>query len=187
MKPKKDNNRSIGAITIVGAAFLILSTVYLINLIGSPENLRANNTYTDNVSWEPVNESMDCPDSSSGIPLCELSAGQREKEELMDRLNEELARMRNGTEESDPYAPVKKPAAAVIISTNSVRLKVGIPASDHASLIAEDLKNAAGVSDIYWSPPDLFDIKYDAARTSVDVILSRDIFRRYNASVVSSI
>jgi hypothetical protein len=187
MKPKR-NSRSIGSNVIAGIAFLIIITAFLLGPKGTTKEAPFDTTYADNVSGKADNQSTDCPDSSSGIPLCELTPDQRQKEELKDRLNRELEGMLNGTQDDDPYAPAKKPSMGVIISpTNSVRLKVGIPAYDHASLVAEDLKNAKGISDIYWSPPDLFDIKYDAAMTSVDEILSREILRRYNASVVSSV
>lgn len=187
MKPKKDNSRSIGPVIILGAAFLIILTVFLIGQKGGPVD-QGNNTniYNDNVSGILANASIDCPYSDSGIPLCELTPAERHNEELKDQLNRELAGMQNAADDTDLYAPVKKPSPAVVIyATSSVRLMVAIPGSDHASLVAEDLKNVEGITDVYWSPPNLYDIKYDPSMTSVDKILSRDIFKKYNASVVS--
>jgi hypothetical protein len=185
-KKRKDRSKRI-TVAVIGAC-LILLVAYLIFSRAGTNVIESNNEETDNLAEEKDNSSGNCPVSSAGIPLCELSPEQREREELKDRLNLELSRMQNGSEDADPYAPVKKPSGGVIISpTSSVRLKVLIPGSDHASLVAEDLKNLAGVSDVYWSPPNLYDIKYDAKRTSVGEILGRDIFKRYNASVVSSV
>jgi|WetSurMetagenome_2_1015567.scaffolds.fasta_scaffold286891_1 hypothetical protein len=186
MKPKKDN-RSIGTVIIVGAAFLIFVTVFLLSQKGSTGSLLTNDTLGINISGKPGNASVNCPTSDSGIPLCELTPEQREKEELKDRLNRELAGMQNEADDADPYAPVKKPAQGIALSaTSSVRLRVAIPGSDHASLVAEDLRNDNGIADVYWSPPNLYDIKYDSARTSVGKILARDIFKRYNATVVNA-
>jgi hypothetical protein len=181
-KKRKDKAKRI-SIAVIGAC-LILFAAYLILTRPESKVIGSNNTDSDKVNDEIINQSENCPVSSTGIRLCELPPEQREREELKDRLNLELSRMLNGTEDSDPYAPVKKAPTGIISPTSSVRLRVGIPSSDHASLIAEDLKNVAGVSDVYWSPPNLYDIKYDAARTSVGEILARDIFRRYNASIV---
>jgi hypothetical protein len=181
-KKRKDKAKKI-SIAVIGAC-LILFAAYLILTRPESNVIESNNTNRDKATDVIINQSENCPVSSTGIRLCELPPEQREREELKDRLNQELSRMLNGTEDADPYAPVKKPAG-IISPTSSVRLKVGIPSSDHASLVAEDLKNVVGVSDVYWSPPNLYDIKYDAARTSVGEILARDIFRRYNASVVS--
>jgi hypothetical protein len=184
MKPKKDN-RSIGPGVIAGVAFLIVVTVLLLSQKGNTGSLRTNDTLVINISGKPGNSSVDCPISDSGIPLCELAPADRQNEELKDRLNRELAGMQIGRDDADPYAKVKKPAQEIALSASStVRLKVAIPGSDYASLVAEDLKKDNGIADVYWSPPNLFDIKYDSSRTSVGEILARDIFKRYNATVV---
>ena len=184
-KKKKNSTRKI-SIAIIGTC-LILFAAYLFLARTGKDVIESNISLEGNVTDKMVNGSKDCPVSPAGIRLCELSPEQREREELMDRLNDELLGKENATEDSDPYAPVKKPSREIAISaTSSVRLKVAIPGSDHAMLVAEDLKNVYGITDVYWSPPNLYDIKYDSARTSVEGILSRDIFKKYNASVVSS-
>jgi hypothetical protein len=94
--------------------------------------------------------------------------------------------MQNVTQNADPYAPgTKETTADIIVPTTSVRLIVALPGSDYADLVAENLKNADGITDVYWSPPNKFDIKYDAARIDLSRILAMDIFKKYNASVVS--
>lgn len=182
-KKRKGDTKRIFIVVITTC--LILFAAYLILTRTGTDVIESNNNLEEKVTGEMDNASENCPVSSSGIRLCELSPEQREREELKDRLNRELLSKQNATEDTDPYAPVKKPAGIVISPTSSVRLMVAIPGSDYASLVAENLKNIDGVSDVYWSPPNLFDIKYDAARTSVGKILSMDIFKKYNASVVS--
>ena len=184
-KKKKDSTKKV-SIAIIGTC-LILFAVYLFLARAEKGVIESNISLEGNVTDKVDNVSKDCPVSSTGIRLCELSPEQREREELKDRLNAELLGKQNTTDDTDPYAPVNKPSQEIAISaTSSVRLKVAIPGSDHAMLVAEDLKNVYGITDVYWSPPNLYDIKYDSARTSVDGILSRDIFKKYNASVVSS-
>jgi len=184
-KKKRKNNTKRRSIATIGTCLILFAAYLLLTRTGTEVN-ESINKEADNETESMNDLSENCPVSSSGIRLCELPAEQREREELKDRLNKELLRMQNGTQDTDPYAPVKKFSAEIISPTSSVRLMVAIPGSDHASLVGEDLKNVPGISDVYWSPPNLFDIKYDTSRTSVGEILSRDIFRRYNASVVGS-
>ena len=179
----RNNTKGI-SIVIIGACLVIFAAYLFLNRTGT-DIIESNISLEEKAVDKMDNSSENCPVSSTGIPLCELSPEQREREELKDRLNGELSRMQNGTEDTDPYAPIKKPAG-VISPTSSVRLKVAIPGSDHAMLVAEDLKNVDGITDVYWSPPNLYDIKYDATRTTVGGILSREIFKKYNASVMSS-
>ena len=70
-----------------------------------------------------------------------------------------------------------------IDSIPSIRLKVDIPCSGHAPLILQELKSIVGVVEARFSFPNIFDVKYDSTRTSVQEILSLDIFKTYKATV----
>jgi hypothetical protein len=183
-KNRKDNTIEI-FIAVIGMCLIFFAAYLLLARTGTGV-IESDNNQSEKVSEKIDNLPEDCPVSSGGIRLCDLPPEQREREELKDRLNRELSRMQNGTEDTDPYAPIIKSPTQIILPTSSVRLRVAIPGSDYASLVAEDLKNQIGVSDVYWSPPNLFDIKYDSARTSVGEILERGIFQKYNASIVGS-
>lgn len=58
-------------------------------------------------------------------------------------------------------------------------LKVGIPCSGHAPLIIDELKKDAGIKNITFKMPDVFEIKYDSSQTSKDNIKSLNIFKTY--------
>jgi hypothetical protein len=183
-KKRKEGNRRVsiiitGMLVLLFASYLFL-TRPAANVIGS------GNNQTYNVTKELENTSEGCRITSTGIDLCELPPEQREKEELKERLNKELAGKQNVTKDVDTYAPeTKVTTAGIIVPTTSVRLIVALPGSDYADLVAENLRKADGITDVYWSPPNKFDIKYDAARIDLRDILAMDIFKEYNASVVS--
>lgn len=165
------------ACLILLAASLLLSRTT--NQDATPKIIRAD--YRETSSETTL---APCNVSSSGIRLCDLPLEQRKQEELREELNRRLAAAYGGSQDDDHYSPPKAVLRKARVSeAASVRLKVAIPTYDHADMIAGDLKNADGVWDVYWSPPDIFDIRYDAAVTSVDNILARGIFRKYNATV----
>lgn len=66
----------------------------------------------------------------------------------------------------------------------SIKLKVDIPCSGHAPLISEELKSINGVIGIQFSSPNIFDVKYDATKTSKQQILLLDVFKTYKATVL---
>lgn len=68
---------------------------------------------------------------------------------------------------------------------SSLRLSVDIPCPGHAPLISNELKSIAGLIDVRFSFPNVFDVKYDSARTSRPKILSLDVFNTYKANVLS--
>jgi copper chaperone CopZ len=70
-------------------------------------------------------------------------------------------------------------------SLSSLQLKVDIPCSGHATLISGELKTINGVASVQFSLPNIFDVKYDSAKTSKQQILSLDVFKTYKATVVS--
>lgn len=187
MERKNKKTSAQRTFIIIIAAFLILLAAFpLLSQTESRKSEQANDSSGGKENIKAENTQAACPLSSTGINLCDLPLEQRQKQELTDRLNLELAAKQNVSDDSSqPVAQIKK-IAGDITASSSVRLKVAIPGYDHASLVAEDVKNLYGVADVYWSPPDLFDVKYDSSKTSVEGILSRDIFKKYNASVVSS-
>jgi copper chaperone CopZ len=173
-------------IIIIAAFVVLLAAFLLLSQTKSQQAAQANDSSGGKETIKAENTTTTCLLSSTGINLCDLPLEQRQKQELMDQLNLELAAKQNATTDSSQSATQIKKIAGDITASSSVRLKVAIPGYDHASLVGEDLKNLYGVADVYWSPPDLFDVKYDSSKTSVRDILSRDIFKKYNASVVSS-
>jgi hypothetical protein len=62
-------------------------------------------------------------------------------------------------------------------------IKVQIPCSGHAPLIIDELKKDGGVGGIKFELPDIFEIKYDAEKTSPQEIISLEIFKTYKATI----
>ena len=65
-----------------------------------------------------------------------------------------------------------------------VTLKVDIPCPGHASLIQGYLIKA-GVSEVKFKAPNLFDVYYDQSRISKDQIMSVSIFQEYPAKIIN--
>ncbi len=184
---ERENKKTTARKKVILAACLVFLAAFLLLSQTKPNPAAdANDSSAGKESLGIESTATNCPLSSTGINLCDLPFDQRQKQELADRLNRELAARQNAANGSTETTAQVKKIDAGITASSSVRLKVAIPGYDHASLIAEDLKNLDGVAEVYWSPPNLFDVKYDASKTSVQGILSRDIFKKYNASVVSS-
>jgi copper chaperone CopZ len=76
-------------------------------------------------------------------------------------------------------------ASTGIASLSSIKLKVDIPCSGHASLISGELKTIDGVDGVQFSLPNTFDVTYDTTKTSKDQILSLEVFKTYKATVLS--
>lgn len=72
-----------------------------------------------------------------------------------------------------------------INTLSSLKLQVDIPCSGHAPLISDELKKIDGVSNIQFSLPNVFDVKYDSSKTSKQQILSLEVFKTYKATVLS--
>jgi len=83
---------------------------------------------------------------------------------------------------------LSSPSAAAVgsesASMSTIRLQVDIPCSGHAPLISNELKTINGVSDIKFSLPNIFDVKYDSTKTSKQQILSLDVFKTYKVTVI---
>ena len=68
--------------------------------------------------------------------------------------------------------------------TASIRLKVDIPCSGHAPLILQEIKSINGVSEVQFSFPNIFDVRYNSTKISKQQILSLEVFRTYKATVL---
>jgi len=64
----------------------------------------------------------------------------------------------------------------------NLSIAVQIPCSGHASLIINELKKNAGVGQVLFKMPNIFDVKYDSEKISPEKILSADIFNIYKAT-----
>ena len=66
-----------------------------------------------------------------------------------------------------------------------VELKVDIPCPGHAPLISNELKTIEGVINVKYSFPNNFEVQYDKSQTSIDGILSLEVFGEYSATLIS--
>jgi hypothetical protein len=66
---------------------------------------------------------------------------------------------------------------------SSITLQVAIPCSGHAPLISQELQRIPGVVEVKFRLPNLFDIKFDQSKTSLEQILNLEVFRTYKAEV----
>jgi len=69
-------------------------------------------------------------------------------------------------------------------SGSLITLQVNIPCPGHAPLITGELKRINGVENIIFRFPNLFDVGYDPKQTSIEQIVSLDVFNTYKATVV---
>lgn len=67
---------------------------------------------------------------------------------------------------------------------SSLSLKVDIPCYGHAPLISGELKSVDGVTEVRFTFPNIFDVKYDSTKTSKEKILSLEVFKTYKATVL---
>lgn len=68
---------------------------------------------------------------------------------------------------------------------SSLSLQVAIPCPGHAPLISQELKAIDGVSDIQFSFPNIFNVRYNSVKTSKQQILALEVFETYKATVLS--
>lgn len=66
-------------------------------------------------------------------------------------------------------------------SAKEIALIVNIPCSGHAPLIIDELKKIDGVVGEKFSMPNIFNVQYDASKTSPEKILLAEIFNTYKA------
>jgi copper chaperone CopZ len=68
---------------------------------------------------------------------------------------------------------------------SSLNLQVDIPCSGHAPLITDELKSLEGVSSVQFNFPNIFNVKFDAAKTTKEKILSLEVFKTYKATLLN--
>lgn len=66
----------------------------------------------------------------------------------------------------------------------AVKLQVQIPCGGHAPLITNELKTISGVKGVRFDGPNYFTVSYDSSQTSVEKILSLEVFKQYAATVI---
>jgi len=187
MEKKKDSRKYIISCAVIAAAACILICILVPSgrTGGQPQQAPATEIEGDGMADKTGGDSETCPLSSSGIPLCELNPEQRRNEELKDLLNARLT-AKAGEETTGTTLEVEKVLETPPKLQAKLRFRASIPSYDHADMIAERLKNVDGVLVVYWSPPDIFDVEYDPSKLSPRDIISVDMLREYNASIIST-
>ncbi|MBU7021688.1 MAG: metal-transporting ATPase [Theionarchaea archaeon] len=74
-----------------------------------------------------------------------------------------------------------------IQALSSVRFSVDIPCPGHAPLVSEELSSLPGVVAIQFGFPHYFDVIYDSTRTSTQELLSLEVFKVYEATVMDGL
>ncbi|KYC47027.1 MAG: putative copper-exporting P-type ATPase A [Candidatus Methanofastidiosum methylothiophilum] len=70
-------------------------------------------------------------------------------------------------------------------SIESITLKVSIPCSGHAPLISEEIKTINGIQEVKYGAPNVFTVKYDSGKTTINEILNLAVFKEYPATLLS--
>jgi len=78
---------------------------------------------------------------------------------------------------------VAKAGSLQLGNISYVTLAVDLPCSGHASLINSEVMKISGVTNVKFRMPNFFDIYFDSNKTSVDNILSADIFKTFKAAL----
>jgi len=68
---------------------------------------------------------------------------------------------------------------------STLTLQVSIPCPGHAPLISDELRKLSGILNVKFNFPNYFDVSYDPGKVSKQEILSLDVFKTFNANVVS--
>jgi hypothetical protein len=66
---------------------------------------------------------------------------------------------------------------------SKLTVKFDLPCAGHAPLIIEELKRISGVSEVIFKNPDTFDVYYDPAHVSQDMIMSHWVFDDFKGQV----
>ena len=83
---------------------------------------------------------------------------------------------------AQPIGP-SAPSAADTATAKATTLQVSIPCPGHAPLIMGELKQVDGVLGVKYESPNLFQVRYDPARLTVDKILAQEVFKAFPAQV----
>lgn len=85
-------------------------------------------------------------------------------------------------------ASTVSPTGAVIeesIATKEIlKLKVDIPCPGHAPLISQELKKLAGVLNVKYTFPNIFEVYFDVEKINEKEILSLGVFKSYPATIL---
>jgi hypothetical protein len=84
-----------------------------------------------------------------------------------------------------PAVANMKSASSKISQSNlaSISLEVQIPCSGHAPLIIDELTQNGGAEIAKFKLPNVFEVKYNAQKTSPEKIISLEIFKTYKATI----
>ncbi len=66
---------------------------------------------------------------------------------------------------------------------SEVSLKVNIPCTGHSFLIIQELRKCAGVDDVTFNVPNVFDVTYNKNNTSPQKIAAAEIFKTYPVTI----
>ncbi len=66
----------------------------------------------------------------------------------------------------------------VVDNLSELKIQIDIPCSGHSSLIAYELKKA-GVADVRFDDPDIFDLRYDSSKITKEQIEQLDLFKDF--------
>ena len=79
-----------------------------------------------------------------------------------------------------PWAANLSGKSSITLASNlsNLKIQVDVPCSGHAPLVIYELKKA-GVSEVSFSNPDVFDIKYDSGKISKDEIVKLKLFEDF--------
>ena len=81
-----------------------------------------------------------------------------------------------------PIGP-SAPSDADSATAKATTLQVAIPCPGHAPLIIDELRRVDGVVGVRYQGPNLFQVRYDPARLTVDKILAQEVFKAFPAQV----
>ncbi len=83
---------------------------------------------------------------------------------------------------AQPIGP-SAPSGADTAAAKATTLQVAIPCPGHAPLIIDELRRVDGVLGVRYQSPNLFQVRYDPARLTVDRILAQEVFKSFPAQV----
>jgi len=64
-----------------------------------------------------------------------------------------------------------------------VTLSVDIPCTGHSFLIIQEIRKSAGINDVKFVVPNVFNVKYDKQKTSAEKIAALEIFKTYPVKI----
>lgn len=95
------------------------------------------------------------------------------------------ANLKSGLTLTEAVKVVAGGKSEVQVSGPLITLQVEIPCSGHAPLIIGELEKINGVENVNFRIPNLFDVNYNSAKTSENKILALEIFKTYQAKIIT--